>query len=127
MPAKARFSIFGWVDHLGLRFFLIKYCVESESNFLKIKLYFLNKLIEKSQINTIFNDKIEIFKLDSNDDTFDAIVDNSSQIYIKRGFCRSLYIANDNAKLNEKQEKVIDHILDKCDRKFGGKLGVRNF
>jgi len=88
---------------------------------------FLNKLIEKSQINTIFNDKIEIFKLDSNDDTFDAIVDNSSQIFIKRGFCRSLYIANDNANLNEKQEKVIDHILDKCDRKFGGKLGVRNF
>jgi len=88
---------------------------------------FLNKLIEKSQINTIFNDKIEIFKLDSNDDTFEAIVDNSSQIFIKRGFCRSLYIANDNANLNEKQEKVIDHILDKCDRKFGGKLGVRNF
>jgi|688.fasta_scaffold02941_4 hypothetical protein len=88
---------------------------------------FLNKLIEKSQINTIFNDKIEIFKLDSNDDTFDAIVDNSSQIFIKRGFCRSLYIANDKANLNEKQEKVIDHILDKCDRKFGGKLGVRNF
>jgi len=88
---------------------------------------FLEKLIEKSQINTIFNDKIDIFKLDSNDDTFDAIVDNSSQIFIKRGFCRSLYIANDNANLNEKQEKVIDHILDKCDRKFGGKLGVRNF
>jgi hypothetical protein len=88
---------------------------------------FLEKLIEKSQINTIFNDKIEIFKLDSNDDTFDAIVDNSSQIFIKRGFCRSLYIANEKANLNEKQEKVIDHILDKCDRKFGGKLGVRNF
>ncbi len=88
---------------------------------------FLNKLIEKSQINTIFNDKIEIFKLDSNEDTFDAIVDNSSQIFIKRGFCRSLYMASDKANLDEKQEKVINHILEKCDRKFGGKLGVRNF
>ena len=88
---------------------------------------FLEKLVEKSQINTIFNDKIDIFKLDSNDDTFDAIVDNSSQIFIKRGFCRSLYIANDNANLDEKQEKVVNHILEKCDRKFGGKLGVRNF
>jgi hypothetical protein len=88
---------------------------------------FLEKLVEKSQINTIFNDKIDIFKLDSNDDTFDAIVDNSSQIFIKKGFCRSLYIANDNANLDEKQEKVVNHILEKCDRKFGGKLGVRNF
>jgi hypothetical protein len=88
---------------------------------------FLEKLVEKSQINTIFNDKIDIFKLDSNDDTFEAIVDNSSQIFIKRGFCRSLYIANDNANLDEKQEKVVNHILEKCDRKFGGKLGVRNF
>ena len=88
---------------------------------------FLNKIATESEINTIFNDKIEIYKLESNDETFDAIVDNSSQIFIKRGFCRSLYMANDKANLSEKQEKVIDHILDKCDRKFGGKLGVRNF
>ena len=88
---------------------------------------FLNKIATESEINTIFNDKIEIYKLESNDETFDAIVDNSSQIFIKRGFCRSLYVAADNAKLNEKQEKVVDHILDKCDKKFLGKLGVRNF
>jgi hypothetical protein len=88
---------------------------------------FLEKIVEKSEINSIFNDKIEIFKLDSNEDTFDSIVDNSSQIFIKRGFCRSLYVAKENAKLNEKQQKVVDHILDKCDKKFLGKLGVRNF
>lgn len=88
---------------------------------------FLNKIAIESEINTIFNDKIEIYKLESNDETFDAIADNSSQIFIKRGFCRSLYVAADNAKLNEKQEKVVDHILDKCDKKFLGKLGVRNF
>jgi hypothetical protein len=88
---------------------------------------FLEKFVEKSSINTIFNDKIEIYKLDSNDDTFDAIVDNSSQIFIKRGFCRSLYVASDKANLNEKQQKVVDHILNKCDKKFLGKLGVRNF
>jgi hypothetical protein len=88
---------------------------------------FLNKIATESEINTIFNDKIEIYKLESNDETFDAIADNSSQIFIKRGFCRSLYVAADNAKLNEKQEKVVDHILDKCDKKFLGKLGVRNF
>ena len=88
---------------------------------------FLNKIATKSEINTIFNDKIEIYKLESNDETFNAITDNSSQIFIKRGFCRSLYVAADSAKLNEKQEKVVDHILDKCDKKFLGKLGVRNF
>lgn len=88
---------------------------------------FLNKIATESEINTIFNDKIEIYKLESNDETFDAIVDNSSQIFIKRGFCRSLYVAADNAKLSEKQEKVINHILDKCDKKYLGKLGVRNF
>ena len=88
---------------------------------------FLNKIATKSEINTIFNDKIEIYKLESNDETFDAIADNSSQIFIKRGFCRSLYVAADNSKLTEKQEKVVDHILDKCDKKFLGKLGVRNF
>ena len=88
---------------------------------------FLNKIATESEINTIFNDKIEIYKLESNDGTFDAIVDNSSQIFIKRGFCRSLYVAADDAKLSEKQEKVINHILDKCDKKYLGKLGVRNF
>jgi hypothetical protein len=88
---------------------------------------FLEKFVEKSSINTIFNDKIEIYKLDSNDDTFDAIADNSSKIFIKRGFCRSLYVVSDKANLNEKQQKVVDHILDKCDKKFLGKLGVRNF
>ena len=30
-------------------------------------------------------------------------------------------------ELDEKQEKVINHILDKCDKKYLGKLGVRNF
>jgi hypothetical protein len=38
-----------------------------------------------------------------------------------------LYVAKDKAKLNEKQQKVVDHILGKCDKKFLGKLGVRNF
>ena len=70
---------------------------------------------------------LSLYKLESNDETFDAIANNSSQIFIKRGFCRSLYVAADNAKLNEKQEKVINHILDKCDKKYLGKLGVRNF
>lgn len=88
---------------------------------------FLEKLVEKSHINTIFNDRIDIFKLDSNDDTFDTIVDNSSRIFIKRGFCRSLYVAAENASLNNKQEMVVNHILKKCDTKFAGKLGVRNF
>jgi hypothetical protein len=88
---------------------------------------FLEKLVEKSHINTIFNDRIDIFKLDSNDDTFDTIVDNSSRIFIKRGFCRSLYVAAEKASLNNKQEMVVNHILKKCDTKFAGKLGVRNF
>ena len=88
---------------------------------------FLEKLVEKSHINTIFNDRIDIFKLDTNDDTFDTIVDNSSRIFIKRGFCRSLYVAAENANLNNKQEMVVNHILKKCDTKFAGKLGVRNF
>lgn len=88
---------------------------------------FLKDIATKSEINTIFNDKIEIYKLEPTRKTFDSIVDNSSRIFIKRGFCRSLYLAADNADLTEKQENVIDHILDKCDTKFAGKLGVRNF
>ena len=88
---------------------------------------FLKKLVSKSEINSIFNDKIEIFKLLPNDETFNSIVDNSSRIFIKRGFCRSLYVAAENAHLSNKQEMVVNHVLKKCDTKFAGKLGVRNF
>ena len=88
---------------------------------------FLKDLVTKSKINSIFNDKIEIYKFSPNEETFNSIVDNSSRIFIKRGFCRSLYVAAENASLNNKQEMVVNHILKKCDTKFAGKLGVRNF
>ena len=45
---------------------------------------------------------------------FDAIVDNSSQIFIKRGFCRSLYVAKDKAKLNEKKRKFL-YLMNKTE------------
>ena len=80
-----------------------------------------------SEVNSVFNDPIEIFKLDPSPSYFATIVKNSARVIPKRGFCRSLYMASRNEELNERQQKTISHILTRCKAKLAGKFGVASF
>ena len=80
-----------------------------------------------SEVNSVFNDPIEIFKLDPSPSYFATVVKNSARVTPKRGFCRSLYMASRNEELNERQRKTINHILTRCKVKLAGKFGVTSF
>ncbi len=80
-----------------------------------------------SEVNSVFNDPIEIFKLDPSPSYFATVVKNSARVTPKRGFCRGLYMASRNEELNERQRKTIGHILTRCKAKLAGKFGVASF
>ena len=79
-----------------------------------------------SQINSVFNDPIEIYKLESSPSYFATLVKYSARVTPKRGFCRSLHMASRGEELNERQRKTINHILTRCKSKLAGKFGVFN-
>lgn len=79
-----------------------------------------------SQINSVFNDPIEIYKLESSPSYFATLVKYSARVTPKRGFCRSLQMASRGEELNERQRKTVNHILTRCKSKLAGKFGVFN-
>jgi hypothetical protein len=80
-----------------------------------------------SDVNSIFNDKITIYKLNGSDEFFDDLVRYSAKIDVKRGFCRSLLNSKKDSNLSERQKMTVNHIINKCNSKFDNKLGLRNF
>ena len=74
---------------------------------------------EISEINTVFNDKIKIYKLKPSDEFFKSLVRESASIRLKKGFCKSLVEIKDKTGLVERQQKVLDHFVKKCEDKFG--------
>jgi hypothetical protein len=80
-----------------------------------------------SQINSVFNDPIEIYKLESSPSYFATLVKYSARVTPKRGFCRSLQMASRGEELNERQRKTINHILTRCKSKLAGKFGIASF
>jgi hypothetical protein len=87
----------------------------------------LKEFFSTSEINSIFNDKIVIYKLKPSREFFDSLVKNSARIVIKRGFCRTLQSGKKESELSERQKMTVDHILNKCNTKYESKLGLRNF
>jgi hypothetical protein len=49
---------------------------------------------------------------------------NSSRVFIRKGFCKSLNSIKNTNITSENGKKVLDHILDKCKTKFKGEYGV---
>lgn len=80
-----------------------------------------------SDVNSIFNDKITIYKLNGSNEFFDDLVKYSAKIDVKRGFCRSLLNSKKDSNLSERQKMTVNHIINKCNSKFDNKLGLRNF
>lgn len=83
-----------------------------------------NEFYEESELNSVFNDKIKIYKLNSTPEFFKSLKDNSSHVLIRKGFCRSMTLAERDGDISNEQRKVVNHILNKCDEKFEGKLGL---
>ena len=80
---------------------------------------------EESEISSVFNEKIPIYKLEATPEFFRSLQKNSSHVLIRRGFCRLLLMAKNDSDINSEQRKVVNHIISKCEDKFEGKLGLR--
>ena len=87
----------------------------------------LKEYFTTSEINSIFNDKIVIYKLEPTREFFNSLVKFSARIVIKRGFCRTLKSGKNEIELGERQKMTVNHILNKCNTKYESKLGLRNF
>jgi len=85
---------------------------------------FFNDFYTESDINSVFNDKIKIYKLKPTYEFFNSLKENSAKISLKRGFCRSIYLAKNDSDINDTHQKIVDHILDKCEQKYNGKIGI---
>lgn len=80
---------------------------------------------DESEIKSVFNDEIKIYKLNPTKDFFDSLEKNSSHIIVKRGFCRSLTLAKKDSDITAGQKRIVSHILSKCNHKFNNRLGLK--
>jgi hypothetical protein len=87
---------------------------------------FFKDFYKESQINSVFNDKIIIYKLKPTKEFFDSLVDNSPKVSLQRGFCRSIYLAKSDSDISDDHQNIVDYVLDKCEKKYKGKLGIYN-
>jgi hypothetical protein len=85
---------------------------------------FFKDFYTESEINSVFNDKIKIYKLKPTEEFFRSLVENSPKINLKRGFCRAIYLAKSDSDITDRSQKVVDHIIDKCNQRYNHKLGV---
>lgn len=74
---------------------------------------------EVSEINTVFNDKIKIYKLEPSDEFFRVLVKESASVRIKKGFCKSLKDLKNTKGLVEREQNVLNHFIEKCENKYG--------
>jgi hypothetical protein len=83
-----------------------------------------NHYYDKSDVNSVFNGKIGIFKLKPSSEFFNDLERNSARINIKRGFCKSLVNVKKGSELTGSQERVVTHFINKCKTKYDNKFGV---
>ena len=86
---------------------------------------FFNEFYSVSDINTVFNDKIKIYKLNPTKEFFDSLVQHSPRVFIRKGFCKTLKNIEDTKDTGDDAKKVLNHILQKCETKFKGEYGVK--
>jgi len=80
---------------------------------------FLDTYYTESEINSVFNDKIKIYKLKPSAEFFRSLAKNSSKITVKKGFCKSVKNAKGEYDLSEKEKNTLNHFISKCETKFG--------
>jgi len=85
---------------------------------------FFDEFYTKSDINSAFNDKIEIYKLNPTKEFFESLKDNASKVFLRRGFCKSLNSVKNDTSIDEKSLNVVKHLINKCDTKFKENYGI---
>jgi hypothetical protein len=80
---------------------------------------FLNTYYSESEINSVFNDKIKIYKLKPSAEFFRSLSKNSSKVTVKKGFCKSVKNAKGEYDLSEREKNTLNHFISKCESKFG--------
>ena len=90
-------------------------------------LSFLKDFYIESEINSVFSDKIKIYKLKATEEFFSALKEYSARIPISRGFCKSIIKSKNDADISSEVESHVDHFVKKCNNKFDGKYGLHNF
>lgn len=80
---------------------------------------FLNTYYSESEINSVFNDKIKIYKLKPSAEFFRSLAKNSSKVTVKKGFCKSVKNAKGEYDLSEREKNTLNHFISKCESKFG--------
>lgn len=80
---------------------------------------FLDTYYTESEINSVFNDKIKIYKLKPSAEFFRTLAKNSSKITVKKGFCKSVKNAKGEYDLSEREKNTLNHFISKCESKFG--------
>ena len=86
---------------------------------------FFNEFYSVSNINTIFNEKLKIYKLNPSKEFFNSLVKNSPRIFPRKGICKVLSGVENDENINERTKIVLNHILQKCQTKFKGEYGVK--
>jgi hypothetical protein len=84
---------------------------------------FLSDFYTESEINSIFNDKIKIYKLKATKGFFEALKENSPNIFITKGFCKTLNSIKNDSDITDNTRPVVKHLMSKCENKFGGDYG----
>jgi len=84
---------------------------------------FLSDFYAESEINSVFNDKIKIYKLKATKGFFEALKNNSSNIFIAKGFCKTLNSIKNDSDITDDTRPVVRHLMSKCEKKFGGDYG----
>jgi len=85
---------------------------------------FLNDFYTESEINSVFNDKIKIYKLKATKGFFETLKDNSSKISITKGFCKTVNSIKNDSDITDMTRPTVRHIMSNCERKFGGDYGL---
>lgn len=82
-------------------------------------LFAFEEFYKVSEINSVFNDKIKIYKLTPSEEFFKSLVKESASVRVSRGFCKSLNQVKNQTGLVERQKNVLKHFIEKCENKFG--------
>lgn len=84
----------------------------------------LKSFYSESLVNSVFGDDIKIYKPRINNEFFNKLNDIKSNINLKKGFCRSLKLFRNHDELSMGNQKFLKRILNNCNNKFEGKLGI---
>jgi hypothetical protein len=84
----------------------------------------LLKYFDKSNVNSEFSDKIDIFKLKPTKEFFDSLKVEKENIDLNRGFCRTLYFCERDLNLSDLSKDTVESYLEDCESRFNGKYGI---